>query len=66
MFGRLQRYYDRHIATFGNIYHISTSVYFCHITTTIYVFHILMLLCLVDRNVTMFNRLRRLEMFLAF
>jgi hypothetical protein len=66
MFGRLQRYYDRHIATFGNIYHISTSVYFCHITTTIYVFHILMLICLVNRNVTMFNRLRRLEMFLAF
>jgi hypothetical protein len=66
MFGRLQCYYDRHIATFGNIYYISTSVYFCHITTTIYVFHFLMLLCLVDHNVTMFNRLRRLEMFLAF
>jgi hypothetical protein len=66
MSGRLQHYYDRHIAMFGNIYHISTSVYFCHITTTIYVFHILMLLCLVDRNITMFDRLRRLEMFLSF
>jgi hypothetical protein len=66
MSGRLQHYYDRHIAMFGNIYHISTFVYFCHITTTIYVFHILMLLCLVDRNIIMFDRLRRLEMFLAF
>jgi hypothetical protein len=48
MFGRLHCYYVRHITMFGNA---------CHIGASIYVHHIVMLLHMVDGNITMFDTL---------
>jgi hypothetical protein len=56
MFGRLHCYYVRHLTMFGNAYHIGASVY---------VRHIVMLLCMVDGNITKFDTLRCLEMFVT-
>jgi hypothetical protein len=56
MFGRLHCYYVRHITMFGNV---------CHIGASIYVGHIVMLLCMVDGNITMFDTLRCPYMFVT-
>jgi hypothetical protein len=65
VFGRLQRHYDRHIATFGNFCQIVTFIYVRHIAIPIYVCDIANLLCLIDCNVTMFDILRYLQMFVT-
>ena len=54
MFGRLHCCYVRHLTIFGNAYQIGASVY---------VRHIVMLLCMVDGNITKFDTLGCLEMF---
>ena len=54
MFGRLHCCYVRHLTIFGNAYQIGASVY---------VRHIVMLLCMVDGNITKFDTLRCLEIF---
>jgi hypothetical protein len=56
MFGRLHCYYVRYLTMFGNAYHIRVSVD---------VLHIVMLLCMVDGNITKFDTLRCLEMFVT-
>jgi hypothetical protein len=48
MFGRLHCCYVRHLTIFGNAYQIGASVY---------VRHIVMLLCMVDGNITKFDTL---------
>jgi hypothetical protein len=49
----------------GYVHHIAMSVYVHHIEMSVYVRHIVTLLCLVDCNVTIFDTLWRLEMFVA-
>jgi hypothetical protein len=56
MFGKLHCYYVRHITMFGNV---------CHSGAFVYVRHMVMLLCMVDDNITMFDTLQLLEMFVT-
>jgi hypothetical protein len=60
--------------TFENVFHITMSVYVCliwtsiyvrHIAKSVYVCHIVTIQCLVDRNVTNFDTLQCLEVFVT-